>query len=137
VIIARVNREGMFEYVNCGHIPPLLVSNHEVQRPDHGNLPVGLLSDAEYTSDRRQLRPGDRIILVTDGVTEAENARGDFSIRNDLKLWPRKASRWKTCLPQSRIFAAALLSATIALLWRSSTTAPRDVSTPEIDQQCH
>ena len=78
VIIARVNREGMFEYVNCGHIPPLLVSNHEVQRPDHGNLPVGLLSDAEYTSDRRQLRPGDRIILVTDGVTEAENARGDF-----------------------------------------------------------
>ena len=78
VIIARVNREGVFEYVNCGHIPPLLVSNQQVQRPEHGNLPVGLLSDAEYTSDRCQLQPGDRIILVTDGVTEAENARGDF-----------------------------------------------------------
>jgi len=78
VIIARVNREGVFEYVNCGHIPPLLVSNQQVQRPEHGNLPVGLLSDAEYTSDRCQLRAGDRIILVTDGVTEAENARGDF-----------------------------------------------------------
>ena len=31
-----------------------------------------------YQSDRCQLRPGDRLVLVTDGVTEAENARGDF-----------------------------------------------------------
>jgi serine phosphatase RsbU (regulator of sigma subunit) len=78
VIIARVNREGVFEYVNCGHIPPLWISNHQVRRPEHGNLPVGLLGDAEYTSDKCTLHPGDRIILVTDGVTEAENARGDF-----------------------------------------------------------
>ena len=33
VIIARVNREGVFEYVNCGHIPPLLVSNQQVRGP--------------------------------------------------------------------------------------------------------
>ena len=78
VIIARVNRDGVFEYVNCGHIPPLWVSNHQVRRPEHGNLPIGLLGDAEYTADRCTLQPGDRIILVTDGVTEAENARGDF-----------------------------------------------------------
>jgi serine phosphatase RsbU (regulator of sigma subunit) len=78
VIIARVNRDGVFEYVNCGHIPPLWVSNHQVRRPEHGNLPIGLLGDAEYTADRCTLQPGDRVILVTDGVTEAENARGDF-----------------------------------------------------------
>jgi len=39
---------------------------------------VGLLGDVIYTSDRRQLKPGDRLVLVTDGVTEAENAAGDF-----------------------------------------------------------
>ena len=78
VIIARIRRDGELEYVNCGHVPPLLVCNGEVIRPSHGNLPVGLLADATYESDRYNMHPGDRLVLVTDGVTEAENARGDF-----------------------------------------------------------
>ncbi|MBZ5704687.1 MAG: SpoIIE family protein phosphatase [Acidobacteriia bacterium] len=78
VIIARIRPDGELEYVNCGHVPPLVVSNHTVNRPTHGNLPVGLLKDATYESDRVHLKPGDRLVLVTDGVTEAENARGDF-----------------------------------------------------------
>jgi len=49
-----------------------------VNRPTHGNLPVGLLKDATYESARVQMKPGDRLLMVTDGVTEAENARGDF-----------------------------------------------------------
>ena len=78
VIITRVRRDGELEYVNCGHVPPLLVSGDQVMRPQHGNLPVGLLADAQYESDRVHLKPGDRFILVTDGVTEAENAHGEF-----------------------------------------------------------
>lgn len=78
LIIARIRRDGELEYVNCGHIPPLLVCKGEVIRPAHGNLPVGLLADATYESDHYNMHPGDRLILVTDGVTEAENARGDF-----------------------------------------------------------
>src|SRR5438067_3918933 len=78
LIMARIRRDGELEYVNCGHVPPLLVCNHEVIRPPHGNLPVGLLADATYESDHCSLHAGDRLILVTDGVTEAENARGDF-----------------------------------------------------------
>jgi len=78
VIIARIRPDGELEYVNCGHIPPLIVSSGNVERPEHGNLPVGLLPDAEYKSARLQLKAGDRLILVTDGVTEAENAQGEF-----------------------------------------------------------
>src|SRR5437773_263629 len=78
LIMARIRRDGELEYVNCGHVPPLLVCNHEVIRPPHGNLPVGLLADATYESDHCSLHVGDRLILVTDGVNEAENARGDF-----------------------------------------------------------
>jgi serine phosphatase RsbU (regulator of sigma subunit) len=86
VILARVRDNGDVEYVNCGHILPLVVSNGEVQRPAHGNLPVGLLPDAKYESDHCQLKPGDRLVLVTDGVTEAENARGDFFEDSRLEL---------------------------------------------------
>ncbi|MBI3646413.1 MAG: SpoIIE family protein phosphatase [Acidobacteriales bacterium] len=78
MIIARLRNDGELEYVNCGHVPPVWICNHEVLRPGHGNLPVGLLADAVYESDRCQMKPGDRLIMVTDGVTEAENARGDM-----------------------------------------------------------
>jgi phosphoserine phosphatase RsbU/P len=78
VIIIRIRKDGELEYVNCGHVPPLLVSGGRVTRPEHGNLPVGLLADATYEGDRVHLKAGDRFILVTDGVTEAENAEGEF-----------------------------------------------------------
>jgi len=78
LILARICGNGELEYVNCGHIPPLIVSGEKVERPEHGNLPVGLLPGAEYSSARVQLKPGDRLILVTDGVTEAQDAQGEF-----------------------------------------------------------
>ncbi len=78
VLLARLRRDGELEYVNCGHVPPLLVCNGEVIRPPHGNVPVGLLPDATFESSTCQMKSGDRFILVTDGVTEAENAMGDF-----------------------------------------------------------
>lgn len=92
LIIARIRRDGELEYVNCGHVPPLLVCNHEVIRPPHGNLPVGLLGDATYESDHVSLHAGDRLILVTDGVTEAENARGDFFEDSRLETVAGKSS---------------------------------------------
>lgn len=78
LLLARLRRDGDLEYVNCGHVQPLLVCAGEVMRPPHGNVPVGLLPDATFESARCQMKSGDRFILVTDGVTEAENAGGDF-----------------------------------------------------------
>jgi sigma-B regulation protein RsbU (phosphoserine phosphatase) len=78
VLLVRLRRDGELEYVNCGHVPPVLVCDGEVMRPPHGNVPVGLLPDATFESASCQMKSGDRFILVTDGVTEAENAMGDF-----------------------------------------------------------
>ena len=78
LLLARLRRDGELEYVNCGHVPPLLVCAGEVIRPPHGNVPVGLLPDATFESATCQMKSGDRFILVTDGVTEAENPQGDF-----------------------------------------------------------
>ena len=92
VIIARLRRDGELEYVNCGHIPPLLVCGGEVIRPSHGNLPVGLLPDATYESDRYSLHAGDRLVLVTDGVTEAENAEGEFFDNERLEIAAKRGN---------------------------------------------
>jgi serine phosphatase RsbU (regulator of sigma subunit) len=92
MVIARISRDGELEYVNCGHLPPLVVSQQNVVRPEAGNLPVGLLADATYESARLKLHRGDRLLLVTDGVTEAENARGDFYENERLEDIARRAT---------------------------------------------
>jgi phosphoserine phosphatase RsbU/P len=91
VLLARLRKDGDLEYVNCGHVQPLLVCGGEVMRPPHGNVPVGLLADATFESARCQLNSGDRFILVTDGVTEAENAMGDFFEDSRLEAAAAKA----------------------------------------------
>lgn len=76
--IARLQGNGELELINCGHVPPLLVSGSTVTKLEEGNLPVGLVPGVEFQVNRLQLKPGDRLLLVTDGVTEAEDAAGEF-----------------------------------------------------------
>jgi sigma-B regulation protein RsbU (phosphoserine phosphatase) len=57
---------------------PLLISNGKVTRPRHGNVPIGLLADASFESDFFQMNPGDRFVMVTDGVTEAQTPNEDL-----------------------------------------------------------
>ena len=79
LVIVCLHPDGRGEYINCGHIPPLIAKRAgEVQRLRESNLPVGLLRNAEYQCAGFQLDAGDRLVLVTDGVTEAENPEGDF-----------------------------------------------------------
>jgi sigma-B regulation protein RsbU (phosphoserine phosphatase) len=78
LVIARLSSDGQLELVNCGHVPPVIVSGHTVTRVEHGNLPVGLMPGVKYTAVIHQLKPGDRLVVVTDGVTEAEDSSGEF-----------------------------------------------------------
>lgn len=78
MLLLRLYEDGRLEYMNCGHIQPRICSGGEVVRLETANLPVGLLNDAEYTAGVITLRPGSRVVLVSDGFTEAENEQGDF-----------------------------------------------------------
>ena len=78
LVVARLMGSGEMELINCGHVPPLLVSGDTVSKLEEGNLPVGLVPGVEFHAIRLQLSPGDRLLLVTDGVTEAEDAQGEF-----------------------------------------------------------
>ena len=78
MVLLRLYQDGTLEYVNCGHVYPRLCSDASVSRLEHTNLPVGLFSSAEYTVGIATLRPSSGVILVSDGITEAEDAKGDF-----------------------------------------------------------
>jgi len=78
MMIARLHPDGRLDYINCGHVPPVLVTEDKCRQLEGGNLPVGLLSDAAFESGTIQLATGSRLVLVTDGVTEAENPEEDM-----------------------------------------------------------
>ncbi|MGH9480090.1 MAG: PP2C family protein-serine/threonine phosphatase, partial [Terriglobales bacterium] len=78
MIIVRLDPSGEFEYLNCGHIPPVVTGPGGCRTLDAGNMPVGLVPTAEYASARHQLAPGERLLLVSDGVTEAANTEREM-----------------------------------------------------------
>jgi serine phosphatase RsbU (regulator of sigma subunit) len=64
-------RERTLVYSNAGHYPPIHLGADGVARLMADGYPIGLLSQATYTEGRRQLRPGDLLMLYTDGIIEA------------------------------------------------------------------
>jgi sigma-B regulation protein RsbU (phosphoserine phosphatase) len=78
MILVKLDPDGTFEYVNCGHVQPLLANTEGVKRLENANMVVGLIEEATYESERLKLKAGDRIVLATDGVTEAEGSDGEF-----------------------------------------------------------
>jgi sigma-B regulation protein RsbU (phosphoserine phosphatase) len=78
LLMMKLYENGQLEYINCGHVKPLLHSAGAIRCLDNENLPVGLLSPVTFTSGSAQLQDGDRMLLFTDGVVEAENQSGDF-----------------------------------------------------------
>ena len=65
-------------YVNAGHNAPILRrKNGELEKLETGGLPLGIKADAAYETASLELRPGDTLILFTDGVVEAFNESGE------------------------------------------------------------
>lgn len=63
---------GTFIAVNAGHPPPFhLAADGEVTFLDQGGAVLGPLSDATYDRSYVQIRPGDMMVLYTDGISEA------------------------------------------------------------------
>jgi Stage II sporulation protein E (SpoIIE) len=75
---------GMLSWVNAGHPPPLLLRGGRLVRSLHARptLPLGLVITGRPATTiavgREQLQPDDRVLLYTDGVTEARSPTGAF-----------------------------------------------------------
>jgi sigma-B regulation protein RsbU (phosphoserine phosphatase) len=66
-------------YVRAGHVPPFLRrSGGAVERLGAaGGLPLGLMETAAYASAAVDFGPGDELLIVTDGITEAADPSED------------------------------------------------------------
>jgi sigma-B regulation protein RsbU (phosphoserine phosphatase) len=65
-------------YVNAGHNPPFVMrSDGSHERLRVGGAVLGVFDGRNYELGSAQLLPGDRVVLFTDGVTEASNPSGE------------------------------------------------------------
>ncbi len=84
---ARLMADGTLLYVNAGHNPPMLVRGSEVHRLSGGGLPLGLFRGRTYELQKSELRPGDLLLVFTDGVTEANDpAENEFGEERLLEV---------------------------------------------------
>ena len=68
------NETQTFDYCNAGNVCPVLVSQGTVRSIAVGGAVLGVFPEWQYESANLALGSGDRVLLVTDGITEASDA---------------------------------------------------------------
>ncbi|WP_328675051.1 PP2C family protein-serine/threonine phosphatase [Streptomyces sp. NBC_00343] len=87
---------GRCDLVNAGHPRPLLLRGDVVEELELAvNLPFGVAAPSSYRLQELQLCPGDRLVLLTDGMQERGAAAVDLAavIHDTRALHPREAVR--------------------------------------------
>jgi serine phosphatase RsbU (regulator of sigma subunit) len=83
---SKLDASGRLTFANAGHCPPLLVrASGLLERLETTGPPVGLIAGAAFGIQTRDLAPGDRLVLYSDGVTEAQDPDGEFYGRKRLR----------------------------------------------------
>ncbi|MGH9607988.1 MAG: SpoIIE family protein phosphatase [Terracidiphilus sp.] len=74
-LCARIYPDGTMTIANAGHLSPYR-DGRELPLPP--SLPLGVIADAEYEQTAFQLKRGDRLVFLSDGVVEAKDAHGEL-----------------------------------------------------------
>jgi serine phosphatase RsbU (regulator of sigma subunit) len=91
VFYCTLERNGRLRYVNAGHCAPLVISQDGKVWPlETTGVPLGLVPGAKFATAETVLTPGDRLVIYSDGVSEARGATGEFygveRLRNVITL---------------------------------------------------
>jgi phosphoserine phosphatase RsbU/P len=79
VFYCTIGRDGTLRWMNAGHVTPFLACpDGKLRVLGSTGTPLGLLATADYGIETVQMHPGDKIIAYSDGLSEAQNAHGQF-----------------------------------------------------------
>jgi serine phosphatase RsbU (regulator of sigma subunit)/pSer/pThr/pTyr-binding forkhead associated (FHA) protein len=86
VFYSLLHDDGRMYYVNAAHCPPMVVrANGERLELAASGMPVGLVETAEFAVAELRLGAGDKIVIYSDGVTEAQNLEKQFFGKRRLR----------------------------------------------------
>ena len=73
LVCGKASTDGDVEICNAGHCPPLVLHDGAVSFIDSTGFPVGMFRQKSYTASHVRIRKGDRLLLYTDGLSEARD----------------------------------------------------------------
>ncbi len=78
-----------FTYVNAGHNNPLIIRTNEnrLEELKVGGVMLGIMDPVEFEEETINLNPGDKLVLFSDGITEAQNTKGEFFEDERFEEW--------------------------------------------------
>ncbi len=78
-----------FTYVNAGHNNPFIIRSEEnkLEELKVGGVMLGIMDPVEFDEDTTYLNPGDKLVLFSDGITEAQNTKGEFFEDERFEEW--------------------------------------------------
>lgn len=86
VFYSLLHDDGRMYYVNAAQCPPMVVrANGDRLELAANGMPVGLVETAEFGVAELRLAPGDKIVIYSDGVTEAQNLESGFFGKKTLR----------------------------------------------------
>ena len=77
LVFAVLSADGRLVYATAGHNAPALLARDGIHRLSVGGSILGAFADATFEEATLRLQPNDRLVMFTDGVTEARNAAND------------------------------------------------------------
>ncbi len=123
-----LERSGTLTYVNAGHNPPIVLrADGSVERLNQGGTVLGMFPGQKYPHGRTELRPGEYLVVYTDGLTEAFHEDEQFGDERVVETVRRVHGA------PARIMASVLVTEADSFAGRG--TAPDDMTVVVVRRQ--
>ncbi len=121
-LCARVYPDGELVIANAGHLGPYRDGRELELLP---GLPLGVIADSQYEQSTFQLDHGDRLVFLSDGVVEAQNAEGELFGFDRTQQVSNEPARY---IAQTAQRFGQTDDITVVSIYIASRTARRDTS---------
>ncbi len=121
-------RSGRVSVVNAGHPTPFRLRDGQVALLKlDADIPFGMVTGASYREQELQLEPGDRLVVVTDGLLERKEATGHLDVATAVAETAALHPREVVHLFTASVLAAAEAgldddAAVVCIDWHGSTS---------------
>ncbi len=107
MVMISIDRENdTLEYVNAGHNPCYVLSGGRIEMLKSHGLPIGIMGETRYMTQRRPFPSNAAVVLYSDGITEAENMAGDEFENDRLEAILREHAEASCAVLRDRIAEA-------------------------------